>query len=351
MLEKIYNECIYWHTLFLSTNFIENYWKLINIYIYKKNKRKKKWKKLRRWVVKKKFKKFKKKLKKKLKLKIKTRKYVFFISNFSKIYSKLTNNAILNNSTITLRTLTNGYLNFFYKNIKIHRTTQYAIRKFAKTTHSKLNKFFNVFYNFTKGALKIFFRNYHKKPYWKLRKSRLLHWNFFTNKTICKRRYKNFLKKTIKMPNATNHSMSQLILSFCRIKISYTSMLQYNNNIIQNLISKNKMSIMLPIFFKKTFYWKKIKKKKAKLWKKAKKWSYLRFKKSLYPWLSKKKTFPAFFKKQGLKSKQFLMGSAQYDSFIRSVYLLNVHNLYYNSEYNLCSSNKLLKLHNFRYKV
>lgn len=342
MLEKIYNECIYWNILFLSTNFLDNLNQLISLAIYKKYK---KWRKRRiawKWKFRKKRKKFKlKRFKTKL---CKNYSSLSFVRNIKQNSKRLD---ILSCSTLTLRSVNGVYLKLFQKDNKMFFKKKF----FRKSLKMRTLVYSDSFFNFKEDVFKIFFRNYYRKPYWKLRKSRILHWGFFFTNTIRKRRYKSFILHFMKKSVYKSYIVTQLLAIFCKLKFSFIGFFKAASTVDNIWLYTNNVIFMLPRFFKKQRGWFLFKKKSWKLWKKAKRWAFLNFKRSNYPWLTRKKNFPKFLKKKMFKNEFLNFSKLFYDVFSKSFALCRSYVNFYQFQYFMFEHRSLLlKLHMFRYR-
>lgn len=336
----------YWNILFLTTNIIQNLWNVFNLFTYKKYK--KRWKKrfIWRWKQRKKRKKFKLS-----KIRIKNHKYTLLPNSINQVRPINSTTNILNYSTITLRSITGTYLQLFYKDNKNYYNTKYLIKFFKRNFFKKVLGFRDIFFNFKEEVTKLYLRNYDRKPYWKLRKSRILHWNFFYNKTLRKRRYKAFLPKFLKKSKYNSFIVTQILSVYCNLHFSFIDFFRISNIAKAIFLNTNMVIYMLPKFLKKKKAWLKKKKKAWKLWKKAKKWSYLRFKRSMYPWLNSKRNFPKFLKQKITKKHVISFSKNHYDTFSHTFGFLNSYQSFYHSQYFMLENKVfLLKLHMFRYK-
>ncbi len=342
MLEKIYNEYIYWNILFLSSNFLDNLNQLRNLVIYKKYK---KWRKRRiawKWKFRKKRKKFKLK-----RFRSKLCKNYISLCLIRKIKQPANRLNILSCSTLTLRGINKSYIKLFHKDNKSYYKKKF-IRRFLKMRTLTYN---DSFFNFKEDIFRIYFRNYYRKPYWKLRKSRILHWGFFFTKTIRKRRYRGFIMKFMKKSLYKAYIITQLLAIFCRLKFSFNAFFKTLYAIDNVWLHTNNVIFMLPRFIKKQWGWFYFKKKKKKLWKKTKRWAFLNYKRSNYPWLTRKKNFPKFLKKKMFKNESLNFSRLFYDTFSKSFALCRAYVNFYHFQYFMFEHRSfLLKLHMFRYR-
>lgn len=217
---------------------------------------------------------------------------------------------------------------------------------------------YNLLYFFYKYNREDYFQNsfsnylydYNRKPFWKLRKSRNVHWSVIYSKTIKKRRYINFNKFSLKFINIFFDKFIPFIVYLNSYYISWYNIQKITKLLkLYNINLKKKSIFQLPIFLNYFINWKLSKKKKIYLKKKVGRWSFLNFKKFCQPWLQKKKNFPKVVKKLFPKLN-ILVKDLYYDYNIGSLLILKKQlskNIpFINNIYN----NYLLKLNTFRYK-
>ena len=302
---------------------------------------------IRKWKYKKKkINKFKvlRKIRKLLIHKKKKKYTLVFVNNIHGFLKKVTVNKTLplvNRIPLTERVLNNSYLEFFYKNNKDGSNINYNYSKFL-TLKS---------YEETGSQdLTIFLRNYNQKPYWKLRISRLIHWNFFyKQKSIREQRYKTFLPTFLRNQNTFTNINVYLLTFFTNMQVSWTRVQSISSFLKKIMIIQASNSIFfLPKAFSRVINWKFFKKKSFRLRKKISRWSYLNYKRWQFPWLQRKKTFPKCIRH--LKPiLNVLKSLTHYDAI--TGYLLFFHKL---QKYQLSFSesfkvNALTKLHMYRY--
>lgn len=345
MLEEEKIIQFYWDINFFSSNVLNNIFLYSNFLSYnliiEKKKRRKRWR--RRKIFWKRRKRFKFK-------KFRSKKF-FLIFNLNKsiskrpVFKKLN---LLSCSTLTLRSINSVYQKLFYKSNKSLYKLRYKSKIIKRSLTFKKNYFLDNFFNFKESnKFKILMRNYDKKPYWKLRASRILHWGFFFNKTLKKKRYKNFIFNFLRNKEK-NYILSTIISMFCRVRIPYIKFLEISDIIINELCVSDNNIYLLPRVFKCIF----LNYRNRKFWKKAKRWSFLQFKKSQNPWLVRKKNFPKYFKKSLVKEKMINFDRFIYDSFSRSMTTCYYYPNFYQFNFKLIGSRLfLLKLHMFRYKA
>lgn len=114
-------------------------------------------------------------------------------------------NILVKRMPVSKRMIENTSVEFFYKlNKKKNRN---VIEDFDLIDEERPDLF-------------IYLRNYHQKPYNKLRRARVTHWNLFFNKTIRKQRYKGFIDRFVKKPNKLTYSLAYFANVFTRLKFS-----------------------------------------------------------------------------------------------------------------------------------
>ena len=267
---------------------------------------------------------------------------VISLHSFVTLWSKCKDSEdsiLLRKIPLTKKVINDSNLELFYKlNKNIDEQT------FNSTLFLNLNTF-NVEEEFT-----LYLRNYHQKPYWKLRQSRVSHWNFFFSKTLRKHRYKKFIDFYVKKYDKFGNIYQYLSNYFTGLSISWSRMSRFNNLLKKNLsIKLNSSVLILPMFNNKYIDWQILKKKNYKIKKKIAKWSYLNYKRYTFPWLQKKKNFPKAVKHIFPKFYYFKKIS-QFDPFTNYLYLSENLKNYSIPFYEQFKVNFLIKLHMYRYK-
>lgn len=196
----------------------------------------------------------------------------------------------------------------------------------------------------------LYLRNYHQKPYWKLRNSRISHWRLFYNKTIRQQRYKGFISRYVKNYHKLSYSYTYLVNSFTQFNLSWSRTDKLESILKKSLIELTGQKIIkLPIFFQNIFKWKVLKRNNFYLRKKVGKWSFLNFRRATCPWLQRKKNSP----KTALHIQPqlfYLNANSHWDSMTGYLFLpqkLPKHVLPVRDEF---KTNLLIKLHMYRYK-
>jgi len=228
----------------------------------------------------------------------------------------------------------------------------YKLNKYTEESAKNINKFTNVSYfgySQKENDLIIYLRNYNQKPYWKLRQSRILHWNLFSNKTIRKQRYKKFIKFYTKKYSSINVVHLYFVNYFTKLNLSWTRLSKFKNFIKKNLIEINKNIIILPLISSKFISWQSLKRKTFKLKKKTGKWSYLNYRRYACPWLQRKKNFPKDIKH--IVPNFFIFKQLSFfDSLTGYAYISDLlvdKTLPFSENF---KTNLLIRLHMYRYK-
>lgn len=257
--------------------------------------------------------------------------------------NQTTKNAVLTQKiTLTSKVIEDEYLHFFYKYNKVKRDEN--VVGFYKLESSCIN------HDIDKD-LYIYSRNYHKKPYFKLKIARDNHWRVFTTKkTIRKQRYKDFIKHQIKNYYQYLDTYIFLLNFYTKFKMSWFNT-SYLKTILKYFILssyKNKIFI-LPRFISKYLVWSYFSKRKKYLNRKISKWSYLRYKKFICPWLQRKKRFPK--KLKHLLPKNYLTRIiTHYDPLSNYIWVNEKKPKQVLNPFNIFKTNFYLKLHMYRYK-
>lgn len=207
--------------------------------------------------------------------------YIRTIPFFNNSY-KYQINILTRRIPISKRVVETTNIDFFYKlnkhskNALISKNLDYFSTKFSNS-----NDFI------------IYLRNYHQKPYLKLRKARVAHWQLFFTKTIRKQRYKSFLLKYIRNYHKLSYVYSFLVNFFTLFKVSWFRLNKLESFSKTILIENSNFDIVkLPLLFSKILKWKFLKHKNLSGKKRISKWSYLNFKRATCPWLQQKKNSP-----------------------------------------------------------
>ena len=216
---------------------------------------------------------------------------ISFIDNFEGFFKRkhvIQTPSLVDRAPLTQRVVETSYLELFYKlnkeGLRIEHSDNYLSFKDKKMSHE--------------NDLTIFLRNYHKKPYWKLRLSRIIHWDFFfKSKTIREQRYKSFAPKFLKKQQSFTNIAVYFVIFFTNIQISWIRAQKLIVYLKEILIRKASNSVyFLPIILSNIVHWKFICENNIIKKKIINRWSYLKYKHWQFPWLQKKKNFPKIIK-------------------------------------------------------
>ncbi len=283
-------------------------------------------------------------LKKFYKVNLLRKKKNYFFSryfNFLQVFKKklsIYNNILLKKIPLSERIVLKSNLEIFYKfNKHMYKNNKKGLRNSYLKEYSFKNKF------------KIYLRNFHQKPYWKLRAARIVHWSLFYNKTLRKQRYKTFINKFMKSYHKLSYNYFLFINFFYKTYISWTRLSKLNSFIKLLCIQKSKNILKLPIFLSNNINWSILKKKNFILKKKIGKWSYLSYKKFQQPWLQTKKNYPKYIKHAEPNSIKSLL-NCSWDVITNTVYLNKEHHLFTFPTKDNFKINWQIKLHMYRYK-
>lgn len=279
-------------------------------------------KKLKRTIV---FKKIKKKT-------FKTR--TFFNYSYFNI-EETGKNILVKRMPVSKRVIENTSVEFFYKlNKKKNRN---IIEDFDLIDEERPDLF-------------IYLRNYHQKPYNKLRKARVTHWNLFFNKTIRKQRYKGFINRFVKKPNKLTYSLAYFANVFTRLKFSWTRIDKLESFFKLYIVEYSKSILRIPMLFTNFFKWKILKRKSFFLRKKMGRWSYLNFRRATCPWLQRKKNTPKI--NYHIQPNMFYFHAISYWDFMTGfLYLEEDVRSDCVPPFDQFKTNLLVKLHMYRYKA
>lgn len=281
---------------------------------------------------------------KKISLFKKLKKTFFNISSLTsplfRNFSSSSVNLLTRRIPLSRRVVDTTNIDFFYKLNKQLKNSLLA---------KNLDYFSN---NFSSASdFTIYLRNYHQKPYLKLRKARLVHWNLFFSKTIRKQRYKTFIKRYIRSYSNLSYLYSFLVNFFTNFKVSWFRLNKLESFSKTNLVELSSFGVLkLPLLFSKILKWKILKYKNLSARKHMSKWSYLNFKRATCPWLQPKKNSPKV--SVHLQPNIFYFNYLSYWDTMTGYLLfdesLHQHSLPVSEQF---KTNFLLKLHMYRYKA
>ena len=315
----------FWKIKEIQPNHFKVFFKL------KKDNLKLKHKKLKKLYILKKFKKT---------ITFKRFKKLYYISNIKSRSLFLRNDTaarsiLIKKIPVSANVISQYNLEFFYKLNKVTPTL-------AVTSH--LDEFCAENTDFL-----VYLRNYHQKPYWKLRKARIAHWGLFFNKTLRQQRYKGFIKTFLKQHSKTSYTYAFFANFFTEFQISWTRTNSLESFCKLNLVQNNGSILKLPMFFCDFFKWKFLKKRNLFLKKRIGKWSFLNFKRSNCPWLQKKKNAPKTIKH--IQSNcHYLNYVSNWDVMTGSLHLSKFTHKHLFPVSDDFKVNSLIKLHMYRYK-
>ncbi len=224
------------------------------------------------------------------------------------------------------------YLTKFYSNVCLE--TNY----FLKTNNvPNIKKVYTYFFNFRNKKLKTFGN------------ARVVHWNFFLNKTIKKRRYKNFLEYFLKNQNKYMFQMFDYFTF--KFKLSYIFWLNFTTYLFYFYKKKLncKQIYQFPV---DTDFWQILnffQLKKKKINSQITRWIVKKEKIRKTFWMQQKKNFPKFLKKKTFWNNQ-IKSNIQYD-FITNYFAILKNVSFSSNSQQVIFKNKLLKLNGYRYKA
>lgn len=247
-------------------------------------------------------------------------------------------NVLVKKIPLTERVISQYNLEFFYKLNKNSKDDLLHLSDDFSAQRWELNSSFTLY-----------LRNFHQKPFWKLRKARRLHWNLFFKKTIRKQRYKVFIDRFVKHHNNLTYNYTFFVNFFTKFSLSWSRTSKLESFCKNLLISKEKEILKLPLVYSKYFNWELLKKKNYALKKKIGRWSYLNFKRSQCPWLQRKKSAPKAINHIQPNS-QYLNYLSSWDPVTSSIHLKSTLPKFHIPVVDEFKVNYHVKLHMYRYK-
>jgi len=180
--------------------------------------------------------------------------------------------------------------------------------------------------------------------------ARQFHWDIYNkNKSLKKRRYRNFLPPFLKK----NKIIQNIIINHFTFKFNFSNIFwDIFTKLYLHFFNKNikiKEIFQIPINYLFWIFLTSLKNDKLKIKKKIDLWLDKNSKIKKTFWMSIKKKIPKFFTKQTYKIKN-LKNIIQYD-YITNYFCILKEKKNYITLNDYIFSNKLLKLHNFRYKA
>lgn len=197
----------------------------------------------------------------------------------------------------------------------------------------------------------LYFRDYNRKPYWKLRESRLVSWSLASNNKINKRKYVNFANlKKVNKPAL----QSVLLNVSTRVCIPQTQLtIARKNMLFSAIITRETAKYMIfktPTLFANYINWVLLDFKEHLLDNKISRWSYINFKKVLMPWLQKKKTKVTPYISQKSNNLDSFPSTFYLDAGTSSGFFfkdINLHSIPFSNSF---YENFLFKLNIYRYQ-
>ena len=175
--------------------------------------------------------------------------YCNFITILTKkIYFK--NNILVKKIPLSKRVVVRNNLEFFYK---LHKHTKKNLNDLTTGQWRFLDN--------SQSRLKVYLRNFHQQPYLKLRKSRVIHWELFYNKTIRKQRYRSFINKFLKKYSQLSYNYSFFFNFFLKTFLSWTRFSNLESFFKLLIVEKKGRILKLPYFLSNVFNWNILKKK------------------------------------------------------------------------------------------
>ena len=263
--------------------------------------------------------------------------YNFITILTKKVYLK--NNILVKKIPLSKRVVSRNNLEFFYK---LHKHTKKNLN-YIYTGHS-------IFSNNLQERWRVYLRNFHQQPYFKLRKARLVHWSLFYNKTIRKQRYGVFINKFLKKYSQLSYNYSFFFNFFLKTFLSWTRFSNLESFFKLLMVEKGSRILKLPYFLSSMFNWNILKKKNYILRKKIGRWSYLSYKRSQLPWLQNKKNSPKAI--NHIQPNLFnLTANCTWDVMTNTIFLHKELFLFTFPTKDNFKVNWQIKLHMYRYKA
>lgn len=224
------------------------------------------------------------------------------------------------------------YLTKFYSNVSLE--TNYFLKP---NNVPNIKKVYTYFFNFRNKKLKTFGN------------ARVVHWGFFLNKTIKKRRYKNFLKYFLKNQDKFIYIMFDYFTF--KFKLSYIFWLNFTTYLFyfykKKLNCKEIYQFPVDLSFWKVLNSYQL--KKGQISSQINRWIVKKEKIKKTFWMQQKKNFPKFLKKKTFWNNQ-IKSNIQYD-FITNYFVILKNVNFVSNNQQIIVKNKLLKLNGYRYKA
>jgi len=276
----------------------------------------------------------------------KTLKFINFNKTMNVVDFCVGKNIIFNNIYINKHTVSHYFVKFFtyYKVIKKQRTKLLVsgenLKKEKKKSQNILKKSSNgkVFlFNSWRGLLVT----------WK--EARNIHWKQYGKGTLKKNRYRNFL------PQFLNDKKVKFkkIINFFLFKFNFSKIFWETFETVYMYFFEKKLKIkqifQLPINLLFWIFINNTKKITNKIGIKIKFWLYKKINIKKNFWMQMKKKTPKFFSKQKLSIKN-IKNIIQYDFITNYFFIVKKITSFFGLD-TFIFKNKLLKMHNFRYKA
>ena len=248
-----------------------------------------------------------------------------------------------------------NYLNIIQKKEKKEKIiynnlflNKFSVKSFFIDFYLKSKQTKNILKKNTKQN-KTFLFNFWKKKLTTFKCARAIHWGYYTKKTIKKRRYKNFLSFFLKKLNRSeDYIINCFILKFSLSYIFWKNFTTLYLEFFEKKI-KEKVIYQIPVSLLFWTFLKKNQSVKKKIQKKIQKWIKNKSKIQKKFWMKSKQNIPPFFSKQIYHNKH-ASNDVQYD-FLTNYFCILKKKKIFTSLNGPIGSNKLLKLHDFRYKA
>lgn len=172
----------------------------------------------------------------------KIKKKLFQVNSFNDQFeltsSRSSRNILVQRIPVSTRVIEAASVDFFYKLNK--KKNRFLIDDFDATVNNEPD-------------LLIYLRNYHQKPYHKLRKARIAHWGLFFNKTLRKQRYKGFINRFVKKPNKLSYVMNYFVNVFTKMKFSWTRVDKLESFFKLYFVEYSRNIVRIPMIFANFF--------------------------------------------------------------------------------------------------
>jgi len=260
---------------------------------------------------------------------------VVYFNKLNRVNIVKTGEFCINNYLFLNKHAIESYLLQFFNNKKFIKDTN---KKMQYKKRIKIKKNSTFFFNFRNKKLTVF------------KNARQAHWDFFTKKKkkLNERRYKNFLHIFLKK---NTHFMSNIFEYFTfKFKLSYLFWVNFTNFLFFFFKKTKtlKQIYQLPISLSFWHFLRKYQQKKLKTDFKFNLWIFKRNKIRRTFWMQQKRKIPKFVKKKVYWNNK-LKNSIHYD-YITNYFVILKTPVIKTFTQDVIFRNKLLKLHDFRYK-